>query len=156
MGVITASQAVGGLVGGTVAATVGHRFSPAVLLGAGAVAFGAIDLAIFLYPLAYDAVWPAVLGMVLVGFPGALTVAGYLTLFQRSTEDALRGRAFSLVALFRTIAVIIGTSAAGVLGERLGIVPVLAYQGVGYVLAGAVVLVALRPTSVSASVGATA
>jgi len=60
------------------------------------------------------------------------------------------------VALFRTIAVIIGTSAAGVLGERLGIVPVLAYQGVGYVLAGAVVLVALRPTSVSASVGATA
>ena len=33
---------------------------------------------------------------------------------------------------------------AGLLGDRLGIMPVLAYQGVGYVVAGAVVLLALR------------
>jgi Na+/melibiose symporter-like transporter len=149
-GLIMASQAIGGLVGGLVAATVGNRLSPVHLLGAGAVAFGAIDLAIFLYPLAYDAAWPAVVGMVLVGFPGALTMAGYVTLFQRVTHDTARGRAFSLIALFKTVALIIGTGIAGVLGERLGIVPVLAYQGVGYMLAGTMILLAWRPQHLSA------
>jgi predicted MFS family arabinose efflux permease len=144
-GVIMASQAVGGLFGGLLAATVGSRLSPVHLLGAGAVAFGALDLAIFLYPLVYDAAWPAVLGMVLVGLPGALTMAGYVTLFQRVTHDTARGRAFSLIMLFKTVALVIGTGIAGLLGERVGIVPVLAYQGVGYMLAGTMILVALRP-----------
>ena len=143
-GVISAAQAVGGIVGGLVAASVGHRLPPVVLLGAGAVAFGVIDLAIFLYPLALDAVWPAVLGMVLVGFPGALLTAGHVTLVQSSTVDAARGRAWSLLVLARTVAVVAGTGVAGLLGETIGIIPVLAYQGVGYVAAGCVVLLALR------------
>ncbi len=46
----------------------------------GAVAFGLIDLAIFLYPLGYVAVWPAVAGMIVVGLPGALTLAGLVML----------------------------------------------------------------------------
>ena len=143
-GMITASQAIGGVVGAAIASGIGHRFSPVVLLGAGSVLFGALDLAIFLYPLGYQAVWPAVVGMVLVGFPGAVVMAGYLTLFQRSTDDAARGRAYSLVALGRTVALVLGTTTAGVLGDRVGIVPVLAFQGVGYVVAGTVVLLVLR------------
>jgi MFS family permease len=145
-GVIAGSQAVGGIVGGLVAASIGHRLSPVLLLGVGAMLFGAVDLAIFLYPLALgETWWPAVLGMVLVGFPGAVTMAGYTTLFQRATDDGSRGRAFSLVALCRTVAVLVGTTTAGVLGEQVGILPVLAFQGVGYVVAGAMVLVVLRP-----------
>ena len=144
-GIISGSQAIGGVVGGLVAASIGHRLSPVLLLGAGAMVFGAVDLAIFLYPLALgERWWPAVVGMVLVGVPGALTMAGYTTLFQRATGDASRGRAFSLVALCRTVAVLVGTTAAGFLGEQVGILPVLAFQGVGYVVAGAMVLVALR------------
>jgi Na+/melibiose symporter-like transporter len=148
-GLISGSQAVGGIAGGLVAASVGHRFSPVVLLGVGAMVFGAVDLAIFLYPLALGEVWwPAVVGMVLVGFPGAVTMAGFAALFQRATGDAARGRAYSLVALFRTVAVLVGTTTAGLLGERVGILPVLAFQGVGYVVAGWVVLVALRTPQV--------
>ena len=144
-GLIAGSQAVGGVVGGLVAAAIGHRLSPALLLGAGAMTLGAIDLAIFLYPLALgETWWPALAGMMVVGLPAALTMAGYTTLFQRATDDASRGRAFSLVALTRTVAVLIGTTLAGFLGYRLGIMPVLAYQGVGYVVAGAMVLLALR------------
>jgi Na+/melibiose symporter-like transporter len=150
-GVIVASQAVGGILGGLVAATVGARLSPVRLLGAGAVAFGLVDLAIFLYPLGYVAAWPAVLGMVLVGVPGALTMAGFVTLFQRATDDRARGRAFSLVTLAKTVALVAGTAIAGVLGDRLGIIPVLAYQGVGYILAGALILVALRPEHLPAT-----
>ena len=144
-GLIAGSQAVGGVVGGLVAAAIGHRLSPALLLGAGAMTLGVIDLAIFLYPLALgETWWPALAGMMVVGLPAALTTAGYTTLFQRATDDASRGRAFSLLALTRTVAVLVGTTLAGLLGDRLGIMPVLAYQGVGYVVAGAVVLLALR------------
>jgi Na+/melibiose symporter-like transporter len=144
-GLIAGSQAVGGVVGGLVAAAIGHRLSPALLLGAGAMTLGAIDLAIFLYPLALgETWWPALAGMMVVGLPAALTMAGYTTLFQRATSDTSRGRAFSLVTLARTVAVLVGTTLAGFLGERVGIMPVLAYQGVGYVVAGAIVLLTLR------------
>jgi Na+/melibiose symporter-like transporter len=144
-GLITGSQAVGGVVGGLVAAAVGHRLSPALLLGAGAMTLGVIDLAIFLYPLALgETWWPALAGMMVVGLPAALTMAGYTTLFQRATNDASRGRAFSLITLARTVAVLVGTTLAGFLGDRVGIMPVLAYQGVGYVVAGALVLLTLR------------
>lgn len=143
-GLISGVQAVGGLLGGFVVAALGNRWSPVVLLGVGSVAFGCVDLAIFLYPTGYDAVWPAVLGMVLVGIPGATVVAGQMTLFQRHTSDAERGRVFSLVALAQTAAVVVGSAAAGFLGERVGIIPVLAVQGIGYVAAGAIVLTTLR------------
>jgi hypothetical protein len=44
------------------------------------------------------------------------------------------------------VAMLVGTLGAGALGGHLGIVPVIAAQGAGYVLAGVVVLATLpRP-----------
>jgi MFS family permease len=143
LGVITSVQAVGGIVGGFVVASIGDRVSPVLMLGAGAVVFGLIDLAIFLYPLLLVSPWPAVVGMVLVGLPGALVSAGMMTLLQRNTRDAQRGRVFSLAFVARSVAMVVGTTGAGFLGGSLGIVPVLAVQGLGYVLAGAMVLATL-------------
>ena len=143
-GIVVAVQAVGGIVGGLFAAAIGHRVSAARLLGVGAVAFGAIDLAIFLYPLAYVAVWPAAVGMVVVGLPGALTLAGFMTLFQRSTVDSHRGRVFGSLGAAEGVAVIVGTVGAGLLAQYVGIIPVLAVQGAGYVVAGLLMLVTLR------------
>ena len=74
------------------------------------MAFGAVDLAIFLYPLGYVAVWPAAVGMVVVGFPGALTIAGALTLLQRNTEDSYRGRVFGALDAVEGVAILAGTS----------------------------------------------
>jgi predicted MFS family arabinose efflux permease len=146
-GIVVAVQAIGGIVGGLFAAAVGHRVSPARMLGGGAVVFGAIDLAIFLYPLAYVAVWPAVIGMVAVGLPGALMLAGFMTLFQRATVDSHRGRVFGSMNVAEGVAVMVGTVAAGLLGQLVGIIAVLAVQGAGYVLAGFVILVALGAAS---------
>jgi MFS family permease len=143
-GVVAAVQAVGGILGGLLAASLGHRISPAKLLGWGAVAFGMIDLAIFLYPLGYVAVWPAAVGMIVVGIPGALTLAGALTLFQRNTEDSYRGRVFGALNAVEGVAILAGTLGAGLLGQTVGIVPVLAVQGGGYVVAGLAMLVVLR------------
>jgi predicted MFS family arabinose efflux permease len=154
-GVITGVQAVGGIVGGFAVATLANRWSPTTMLGAGALVFGLVDLAIFLYPLAWVSPWPAMLGMIVVGLPGAVTIAGLTTLFQRNTADEKRGRVFSLVSMARSVTMVIGTVAAGFLGGAVGIVPVLAFQGVGYVVAGALAWGALsrRRDQVAAPVG---
>ena len=125
-GLVAAVQAIGGLAGGVIAASVGRRISASQLPGWGAVAFGAVDLGIFLYPLGYVAVWPAAVGMVIVGVPGALTIAGAMTLFQRSTDDGLRGRVFGALGAVEGIAILAGTLCAGFLGQAVGIIPVLA------------------------------
>ncbi len=144
LGLIVAAQAVGGIAGGMVAAASGHRIRAARLLGLGAIGFGLVDLAIFLYPLGYVAAWPAVVGMIIVGLPGALTLAGLITLFQSSSEDSYRGRVFGAVSALEGVSVLAGTMGAGYLSKFAGIVPVLAIQGGGYVVAGLVMLVHLR------------
>ncbi|HEX3223379.1 MAG TPA: MFS transporter [Nocardioides sp.] len=142
-GVITGVQAIGGIIGGFVVAVVAERWSPVTMVWAGSIVFGLVDLAIFLYPLWWVTPWPAALGMVLVGLPGAVLVAGTMTLFQRRTTDEHRGRVFSLMSLTQAVSVVVGSAAAGFLGDSLGIVPVLAVQGVGYVVAGGLVMVLL-------------
>jgi MFS family permease len=143
-GLVAAVQAIGGIAGGVIAASAGRRVSASRLLGWGAVAFGAVDLGIFLYPLGYVAVWPAAVGMVIVGVPGALTLAGAMTLFQRSTDDAFRGRVFGALGAVEGVAILAGTLCAGFLAQAVGIIPVLAVQGGGYVVAGLAMLVVLR------------
>jgi hypothetical protein len=103
-----------------------------------------VDLAIFLYPLGYVAVWPAIAGMIVVGLPGALALAGLITLFQRSSEDAYRGRVFGALSVLEGVSVLAGTLGAGYLSRVAGIVPVLAIQGAGYVAAGLVMLRRLK------------
>jgi predicted MFS family arabinose efflux permease len=121
------------------------------MLGVGAVLFGLVDLAIFVYPLVVVSPWPAIAGMVVVGPPGAALSAGMMTLYQRSTVDAQRGRVLGLAFFAQSLAVVVGTTCAGLLGSVVGIVPVLAFQGVGYVAAGALVLTMLRTDVVSPS-----
>jgi Na+/melibiose symporter-like transporter len=144
-GLILSVQAAGGIVGGLVVAAYAKRFQPRLLLGVGAFAFGVVDLVLFLYPLLTSALWPAFVLMVVVGLPGALMLAGLLTIFQTATGDAHRGRVFGLANALEGAAMLAGALAAGALGNRLGIVPVIAVQGVGYCLAGVLMLVLLPP-----------
>jgi predicted MFS family arabinose efflux permease len=152
-GLITGVQAIGGVIGGFLVAVVAERWSPVTMVWAGSIVFGLIDLAIFLYPLVWVNPWPAAAGMILVGLPGAITVAGMMTLYQRNTTDERRGRVFSLVSLAQAISVVIGSTAAGFLGGPTGIMPILALQGAGYVVAGLLVLARLgvRETSLDLS-----
>ena len=143
-GFIVSAQAVGGIAGGLIGASAGHRIRASVLLGWGAVTFGAVDLVMFLYPLAWVAVWPAAVCMVVVGVPGALMLAGAMTLLQRNAADSHRGRVFGALGAVEGVAIVAGTIAAGFLGQTVGIIPVLATQGAGYVVAGLLVVVALR------------
>jgi predicted MFS family arabinose efflux permease len=143
-GLVVAVQAIGGVAGGLVAASLGQRRSPALMFGVGCVVFGLVDLTMFLYPLVYVAVWPAIVCMIVVGVPGAVLMAGYNTLLQRNATDAFRGRVVGALGVVTGVGVVIGTVVAGLLGERLPIVAVISYQGVGYMTAGVIIVIMLR------------
>ncbi|GAB3823747.1 MFS transporter [Kribbella italica] len=139
-GLIVSAQAVGGIAGGLVAAAVGARFAAARLWGVGAILFGLIDLALFCYPLFYDGLTPAYVLMIAVGLPGAFVVAASMTVVQRLTDDASRGRVFGALFAAEGLAVLVGITASGLLGEVVGIIPVLIFQGLGFTVGGLVVL----------------
>jgi predicted MFS family arabinose efflux permease len=139
-GLISSSQAIGGIVGGLIAASVGSRFSAAKMWGVGAVLFGLIDLVMFCYPLVWHSVLPAFVCMILVGVPGAFLIAGMMTVLQRLTDDASRGRVFGALFATEGLAVLVGTIAAGILGDVVGVIPVLVVQGLGFFLGGLAVL----------------
>jgi 2-polyprenyl-3-methyl-5-hydroxy-6-metoxy-1,4-benzoquinol methylase len=143
-GLVVAAQAVGGIGGAVAAAACAHRAGAGRLLSIGAIVFGLVDLAIFLYPLGYVAVWPAAVGMILVGIPGALCIAGLITLFQRNSEDAYRGRIFGAINTLEGVTILAGTLGAGYLSRSAGIVGVLAIQGGAYVVAGLAMLAWLK------------
>lgn len=138
-GVINALQAVGGIAGAMAVTALGDRLDPGALIAPAAFAFGLIDLAMFLYPLIAHTAWPAEVLMVIVGVPGAFIVASAMTLLARHTTDAHRGRVFGALGAVEGVAVVVGTAAAGVFAQSVGIVPVLVTQGVGYVIAATVV-----------------
>jgi MFS family permease len=145
-GLVVGVQAVGGLTGGLLVAAVGDRFRPARLLAAAAVAFGAIDLAIFLSPLLAHSIWPAVVLMAVVGVPGAAVASSFMTLLQRSTVDAYRGRVFGTLLGLQAAGLLAGSVLGGSLGGLgdTALMLTIAWQGVGFVLMG--VLVALTLT----------
>ena len=74
-----------------------------------------------------------------------------MTLFQRNTTDSHRGRVFGSLGATGAVAVMVGTVCAGLLGQAVGIIPVLAVQGASYVVAGLVMLVTLPATSAAPS-----
>jgi hypothetical protein len=84
--------------------------------------------------------------MLLVGVPGACAIAGLMTTFQTSTTDEYRGRVFGAITAVQGLSVLLGIGIASTLGEAVGIVPIIAIQGGGYVVGGVVVLIALRST----------
>ena len=144
---LISAQAVGGVVGGVVLGRFGRRIPPALLLGSGAFLLGVIDLLIFYAPLYAPGVTPAlllpVLLMVLVGGPSAAITAGYMTLAQTAVGDAFRGRLLGLFFTVMALSGIVGMGLAGVLGDAVGIIPMLTFDSVAYVAGGSLVLIVL-------------
>jgi MFS family permease len=135
-GQVVAAQAVGGVTAGLLVARAARGRSTRWLMGTGAVVFGALDLALFLYPLLYVSVVPAIALMVVIGLPGALVSAGVTTLLQTATPDTHRGRVLGARGALAGAGMLVGIGIASTLGDPVGIIPVIALQGAGYVLGG--------------------
>src|SRR5262249_56559804 len=70
LGWLMSAQAVGGLIGSVLVGAAGRRFSTPRLIGLSAVLFGAIDLAIFNYPMVLPGITLGLILFVVVGLTG--------------------------------------------------------------------------------------
>ncbi len=151
-GAVISVQAVGGIAGGLTIAALGRRGRPLTLLGYGALFFGVFDLLIVIYPLALDSLWPIFVFITIVGLPAAALVAGYTTLQQTMSTDAYRGRVFGAISTAAAVTMMLGIVLGGTLSDRIGIIPVIAVQGVIHIFAGPIVLARLRRHAAAAAV----
>jgi predicted MFS family arabinose efflux permease len=135
-GWILSAQAVGGLAGALVVGRFGSRIQPLRLFVAAAISFGLIDLALFTYPAFFPVLAPAIIGMVIVGVPGAAMGAAIATLQQTYAPDSHRGRVVGGLMAIGALGSLVGAIGAGLLGQVVPIVPLLIVQGSGYVVAG--------------------
>jgi MFS family permease len=149
VGWISSAQAVGGLIGGVVVAHYGRRFTKRWLLGGGMIGLGLADMAQFNARRIAEPGTPAVMVamgcMVVAGFPAVAMGTGGQSLMQDLTEDDYRGRVFGALTAVQGVAVLVGLTLAGVLGEVIGIVPVLTAGSALCVVGGFVVVVFLEP-----------
>jgi MFS family permease len=138
-GWVLATQAIGGLAGALVIARLGSRLQPIPLLIGAALAFGAIDLVLFTYPVLYPHIGPALVMLVIVGVPGAAMGAANTTIQQAETQDSHRGRVVSAISAVAGVGALIGAVSAGILGEFLPVILLLIVQGSGYLIGGTAV-----------------
>jgi len=144
LGWLMSAQAVGGLVGGLLIAQISHRISAARLLGPSTLLFGLIDLVIFVSPLVVPSFSLQLVLFVLVGVPSAGFGASLTTLLQDQTSDAYRGRVFGAQTMTLALTGLCGMSLAAVLGDRVGIVPIISIQGGVYCAAGVLAILWIR------------
>jgi MFS family permease len=151
VGLLRGVQAIGSLLGGLVIGLLGARLSAARLVGAGAMAFGVIDLAIWNAPRFFPSLVLAAALFILAGIPGVGMATGANTLLQTEAADQFRGRVFGAFNTTTSLLLMIGLLVAGALGDRLGVLPVLNLQGSMYVLSGVIALIWLGTTKASAA-----
>ncbi len=144
VGWLMSAQAIGGLVGGVVVAKIGGRIPPARLLGPCSILFGLIDLVIFNYSLFLPGFLLGVVLFMVVGIPGAGSFSSLMALLQTSVSDEYRGRMFGAFTTTFGVVVLIGMGLATLLGDVVGILPLINIQGIAPVIAGVVAMVGLR------------
>jgi Na+/melibiose symporter-like transporter len=139
-GALVSAQAIGGLVGSGACAQLAGRFPAARLLGLGALLLGGIDLLIFYAPAVTPSVLVPIGLMATVGVPAALVTPSLYMLFQTRVRDEQRGRIVGAGFAIVACSGLLGMLLAGWLGDRVGIVPLLTVQSLGYIVAGSMVL----------------
>jgi Na+/melibiose symporter-like transporter len=136
VGLLRGVQAVGGLLGGVLVVGLSRRLEPGRLLGVSLLAFGLVDLAIWNGPLVTTAGWLYLGLFAAAGIPGIAFLTGLTALVQERTDDAYLGRVFATYYGSFNGLTGVGMLAAGLLGDRVGVVAVLNGQAGLYLLAG--------------------
>ncbi|MGZ6706377.1 MAG: MFS transporter [Solirubrobacteraceae bacterium] len=136
VGVLRGVQAVGGVLGAAVVAGVAHRVRPSRLMGAGAVAFGVVSMALWNAPAVTTAPLLYVAGFVVVGLPGAGYGAGAMAFLQARTDPAARGRVLSTITALEDGMQALGVLGAGVLAAHVPVVLAFSAQAGIWIAAG--------------------
>jgi MFS family permease len=143
-------QAAGGVFGAAVVAGLAHRVRPGRLMGLGATAFGIVSLALWNGPSVTTAPIAYIIGFVVAGLPGASYSAGALTFLQVLSAPAARGRILSTVTAIEDGMQALGVLGAGLLADRIPIVPAFSIQAGVWIAAGVLSLALLDRSGRSA------
>ena len=139
-GWLLTAQAIGGLLGGMIAGHMSGKLSPTQLLGLSMGLVGATIVTAANVPI-LPLIFPLV---ALVGIPVVGWLVGAQTVLQDSVADCCRGRIFGTYGTTSALTRLGGMGLAGVLGDRLGIVPVLDVSGGLHIVAGGCALILLH------------
>jgi hypothetical protein len=143
VGLLRGVQAIGGLLGGVVVVGLARRLEPGRLLGVSLLVFAVIDLAMWNGSLVTTSQWLYLGLFVAAGIPGIGFLTGLTALVQERTEDAYLGRVFATYYGAFNGLMALGMLLAGLLGDTVGVVPVLNGQAGLYLLAGVVAVATL-------------
>ena len=143
VGLLRGVQAVGGLLGGVVVVGLARRLEPGRLLGISLLVFAVVDLAIWNGPALTTGEWLYLGLFVAAGIPGIGVLTGLTALVQERTGDAYLGRVFATYYGTSNGLMALGMLLAGLLGDAVGVVPVLNGQAGLYLLAGVIAVATL-------------
>ena len=143
VGLLRGVQAIGGLLGGAVVVGLARRLQPGRLLGISLLVFAAVDLAIWNGPALTTGEWLYLGLFVAAGIPGIGVLTGLTALVQERTDEAYLGRVFATYYGSFNGLMALGMLLAGLLGDAVGVVPVLNGQAGLYLLAGVVAVATL-------------
>ena len=143
VGLLRGVQAIGGLLGGVLVVGLARRLEAGRLLGVSLLVFALVDLAIWNGPMVTTALWLYLGLFVAAGIPGIGILTGLTALVQERTDDAYLGRVFATYYGSFNGLMALGMLAAGLLGDAVGILPVLNGQAALGMLAGVVALATL-------------
>ena len=143
VGLLRGVQAIGGLLGGLVVVGLARRLEPGRLLGVSLLVFAAVDLAIWNGPALTTGGWLYLGLFVAAGIPGIGFLTGLTALVQERTDEAYLGRVFATYYGSFNGLMAVGMLLAGLLGDPVGVVPVLNGQAGLYLLAGVVAVATL-------------
>jgi MFS family permease len=137
IGLLRGVQAIGAIGGGLLLALVA-RVRPGRLTALSAFGFGLLDLIIWNAPRLTTEIWAYGIAFAVVGLPGVAMMTGLLSAMQAAAPEAVRGRVFAAFGVAVAAGQALGMVAGGVLGDRVGVIPLLNIQGVLYLVSGGI------------------
>jgi len=143
VGLLRGVQAIGGLAGGALVVGLARRLEPGRLLGTSLLVFGLVSLAVWNGPALTTAGWLYLVLFTAAGIPGIGFLTGLTALVQERSPDAYLGRVLATFLGGFNGLMALGMLLAGLLGDAVGVVPVLNGQAVLYLLAGLLALATL-------------
>jgi MFS family permease len=147
VGLLRGVQAIGGILGGLVVGLLIRRLSTRILIGWGFVVFGVIALVTWNFAPVSTVVVVYVALFVAMGVPAIATTAGTITLVQGITPPGSIGRVVATMGTLGLAAQGVGLVVAGILADRVGVLPILDAQAALYLACGVLALVFLRGTA---------
>ena len=144
VGLLRGVQAVGGILGGLVVGLLIRRLSTRTLIGWGFLVFGSIALVTWNFAPVSTVVVVYVALFVAMGIPAIATTAGTITLVQGITPAGSIGRVVATMSTLALAAQGVGLVTAGILADRIGVLPILDTQAALYLACGILALLLLR------------